>query len=160
MILKDIRVKDIMTKDPITVEPEAPLGTAMALLGEKGIRHLPVIDDAGQLVGIITDRDLRNAAMAPALAEHLSLRAQRRLRGVSQALEDLKVKDAMTWGVVTTHPEATISRAAAIMFQGRFGSLPVVEGGQLVGILTERDVLKALMKVSPDLRLGPAGFPW
>ena len=160
MILKDARVKDVMTRDPISIDPEAPLGTVIALMREKGIRHLPVVDDAGRLVGIITDRDLRNAAIAPALAEHLSLGAQRRLRGAKQALEDLKVKDAMTWGVVTTHPEATITRAAAVMFERRIGSLPVVEAEKLVGILTERDLLKALMKISPESRPSSVSFLW
>jgi acetoin utilization protein AcuB len=160
MILKDVRVKDLMTSDPVSIDPDAPLGTAIAVMREKGIRHLPAVDDAGRLIGIITDRDLRNATIAPALAEHLSVGGQRRLRGLSEALEDLRVKDVMTWGVVTTHPEATIAQAAAVMFEGRFGSLPVVEGGKLVGILTERDLLKAVMKASPEVR-GEAGtFPW
>ncbi len=160
MILKDAKVRDVMTREPITVDPEAPLGSAIDVMREKGFRHLPVTDEAGRLVGIITDRDLRNAAMAPALAEHLSLAARRRLRGLGQALEKLRVKDAMTWGVVTTHPGATLTRAAAIMFQGRFGSLPVVEAGKLVGILTERDLLKALMLSSPESRETAATFLW
>ncbi len=61
-----------MTAEPLTIDPETPLGTAMEILRTKGIRHLPVVDDAGRLVGIITDRDLRQAAFAPALAEGVS----------------------------------------------------------------------------------------
>lgn len=155
-----VKVKEVMTKDPLTIDPEAPLGTAMDVMRRKRIRHLPVIDDAGRLLGIITDRDLRQATFAPALAEHLSLQAQRRLRGIGQALEDLRVKHAMTWVVVTTDPEATIARAAVIMFERRIGSLPVVEDGKLVGILTERDLLLALAREFPDTGVDQQGFLW
>ncbi|MBI3031229.1 MAG: CBS domain-containing protein [Candidatus Rokubacteria bacterium] len=155
-----MKVKEVMTRDPVTVDPEAPLGTAMDVMRRKRIRHLPVVDDAGRLLGIITDRDLRQATFAPALAEHLSLGAQRRLRGIGQALEDLRVKHAMTWVVVTTDPEATIARAAVVMFERRIGSLPVVEDGKLVGILTERDLLLALAREFPDTGVDQQGFLW
>ncbi|MBI4591524.1 MAG: CBS domain-containing protein [Candidatus Rokubacteria bacterium] len=155
-----MRVRDAMTPDPLTIDPEAPLGTAMEVMRTKALRHLPVVDETGRLVGIVTDRDLRQATFAPALAEQLSLTAQRRLRGLGEALEDLRVKDAMTWTVVTTDPDATIARAAVLMFEGRVGSLPVVEGGKLVGILTERDVLKALMKEYPVTSTAVEAFLW
>ncbi len=155
-----MKVKEVMTRDPVTIDPEAPLGTAMDVMRRKRIRHLPVVDDAGRLLGIITDRDLRQATFAPALAEHLSLGAQRRLRGIGQALEDLRVKHAMTWVVVTTDPEATIARAAVVMFERRIGSLPVVEDGKLVGILTERDLLLALARELPDTGVDQQGFLW
>jgi acetoin utilization protein AcuB len=155
-----MKVKEVMTRDPLTIDPEAPLGTAIDVMRRKRIRHLPVIDDAGRLLGIITDRDLRQATFAPALAEHLSLGAQRRLRGIGQALEDLRVKHAMTWVVVTTDPEAPIARAAVIMFERRIGSLPVVEDGKLVGILTERDLLLALAREFPDTGVDQQGFLW
>ncbi len=155
-----MKVKEVMTRDPLTIDPEAPLGTAMDVMRRKRIRHLPVVDDAGRLLGIITDRDLRQATFAPALAEHLSLGAQRRLRGIGQALEDLRVKHAMTWVVVTTDPEATIARAAVVMFERRIGSLPVVEDGKLVGILTERDLLLALARELPDTGVDQQGFLW
>jgi len=155
-----MRVEEVMTKDPLTIDPEAALGTAMEVMRANEIRHLPVVDDSGQLVGVITDRDLRQATFAPALAEHLSLRGQRRLRGLGYALEDLRVKDAMTWVVVTTRPEATTAHAAMLMFERRVGSLPVVEGGKLVGILTERDLLKALMREYPGTRIDPGTFLW
>lgn len=160
MKVKDIKVRDVMTKNPFTIDPEARLTTAMEYMKMKKVRHLPVVDDDGQLVGIITDRDLRQAAFAPHLAEQLSLRAQRRLRGLTQAVEDLRVKDGMTWVVVTTHPEATLVHAAVIMFERRIGSLPVVDNGKLVGILTERDLLKALMREYRPPHFAPESFLW
>lgn len=145
------KVKDLMTRDPITIDPEAPLGTAIDVMRTRQVRHLPVVDDEGQLVGIVTDRDLRQAMIAPALAEHLSLGARRRLRGLARTLQDLRVKDAMTWVVVTAHPEATTAHAALLMFEHRVGSLPVVKNGRLLGIVTERDLLRALEAEHPGL---------
>lgn len=153
-----MRVEDVMTREPYTIDPEAPLGTAIDVMRMKEIRHLPVVDESGELMGIITDRDLRQAVFAPAIAEHLSLRAQRRLRGIGQALEDLRVKDAMTWVVVTTHPQATVSHAALLMFERRVGCLPVIDQGKLLGILTERDLLKALIREYPETRVVPEAF--
>ena len=155
-----MKVKDVMAKGPITIDPEAPLGTALDVMRTKQVRHLPVVDDAGQLVGIITDRDLRQAAFAPAVAEFLSVRAQRRLRVLGERLENLRVRDAMTWVVVQTHPEAPLAHAALVMSERRVGSLPVVDGGKLVGLLTERDVLGALSREGTISEFDPEGFLW
>jgi CBS domain-containing protein len=154
-------VREAMTKNPITIDPEAPLATAIAVMREKEVRHLPVVDDGGQLLGMITDRDLRSAALGPALVEHLPASARRRLRAVSATFEELRVRDAMTWGVVTTQPDVPLAQAAAVMFEGRFGSLPVVESGRLVGLVTERDVLKAVAATLPAIKgLDPDTYFW
>ena len=155
------RVREVMSKDPITIDPEAPIATAIAVMRDKGVRHLPVVDDAGRLLGMISDRDLRDAVFAPAFAEHLSLVARRRLRGLSATLEGLRVKNVMTWDAVTTKPEASLAQAAAVMFEGRFGSLPVMEKDKLVGIITERDVLRALAETLPAVRgIDPDTYLW
>jgi acetoin utilization protein AcuB len=155
-----MQVKDVMTPNPITIDPEAPLATAMAVMKKGGIRHLLVTDDHGRLVGIITDRDVRSAAFTPALIEHLSGRAERRVQGLGQVLEELRVRDAMTWDIVTTHPEISLGHAARVLFFGRFGSLPVVDGTKLVGILTERDLLRAVSILMPDPPVDVEGFLW
>ncbi len=154
-------VHDVMTRDPITIDPDAPLGTAMAVMREQNLRHLPVVDDAGTLVGMITDRDLRTVSFAPAFAEHLSAEARRRLRGLSEGLEQLRVRDAMTWEVVTIGADAPVARAAAVMCEKRLGSLPVVSAGRLVGIITERDVLRELAATLPSVQgVDPGRFLW
>jgi acetoin utilization protein AcuB len=154
-------VKEVMTRHPITIDPDAPLGTVTAVMMERGVRHLPVVDSQGRLMGMISDRDARSAVVAPAMAEYLSAAGRRRLRSVSETLENLRVKDVMTWDAVTIGPEAPVAQAAAIMFEGRFGSLPVVERDVLVGIVTERDVLKALAATLPAVRgLDPDTFLW
>lgn len=154
-----MKVKDVMTKQPITIDPEAAVGTALDVMRTKHVRHLPVVDDAGTLVGIVTDRDLRHAALAPALDEYLSVRAHRRVREMSETLENLRVKDVMTWAVVTTGPEAPLTYGALIMFERRVGSLPVLEHGRLVGMLTERDVLRALLLEGKVAEFG-GGYMW
>jgi CBS domain-containing protein len=145
-------VRDVMTRRPITVDPDAPLATAMAVMREKAIRHLPVVDDAGRLVGIITDRDLRSVALAPSLAEFLPTDLRRAVDAAADILARLRVKDAMTWGIVTTRPDAPVAEAGAVMFERRIGSLPVRDDGKLVGIVTEHDIFKALMMAIRPVR--------
>jgi acetoin utilization protein AcuB len=138
-------VKRVMTENPFTAGPDMPLRQAVSLMRDRKIRHLPVVEEGGRLVGILTDRDVRHAALVPALAEHLTWEQRR--------LKSLRVRDVMTWSVVTTQPEATLAQAGLTMFQRRIGSLPVVEDGKLVGILTETDVLRALtdgQETDPD----------
>lgn len=141
-------VKSVMSGSPVTAGPDAPLRQAVNLMRERKIRHLPVVDEGGRLVGILTDRDVRHAALVPALAEHLTWEVRR--------LKALRVRDVMTWSVVTTHPEATLTQAGLTMFQRRIGSLPVVDDGRLVGILTETDILGVLGAGEAD----PDWFVW
>ncbi len=156
-----MRVKDVMSRDPITIDPEAPIATAVAVMRDKAIRHLPVVDDAGRLGGMISDRDLRDALFAPAIAEHLSAVARRRLRVLGETVENLRVKAVMTWDAVTIAPDSSLAQAAAVMFEGRFSSLPVVDKGSLVGIVTERDVLRALGQTVPSVRgIDPDTYLW
>jgi acetoin utilization protein AcuB len=103
---------------------------------ETGIRHLPVVEETGRLLGILTDRDVRHAAFVPALVGYMTWH--------SRQLKAPRVRDVMTWSVVTTHPDATLGHAGLTMFQRRIGSLPVVEDGRLVGILTDTDLLRAM----------------
>jgi acetoin utilization protein AcuB len=154
-------VRDVMAKQPVTIGPEASLASAIAVMREREIRHLPVVDDTGRLLGIITDRHLRSAALAPALAEFLPAGLRRAVEGAAEVLEQLRVQDAMTRGVVTTRPEASVAEAGAVMFERRVGSLPVRENGKLVGIVTERDIFKALMMTIKPIRgTDPDTFFW
>jgi CBS domain-containing protein len=154
-------VRDVMTRPPITLDPEAPLATALFVMREKQIRHLPVVDDKGELIGIITDRDLRSATIAPSIVEFLPAGLKSAVEGAATILEELRVKDVMTWTVVTTRPEASVAEAGAVMFERRIGSLPVRESGKLIGIVTERDIFKALMmSIQPVRGADPDTFFW
>jgi CBS domain-containing protein len=148
-------VRDIMTRNPICIEPNAPLGTAIETMVQRKIRHLPVVDDEGAVVGIITDRDLRSVALGPAVEQYLSDAARRRLRGIATTLENVRVKEAMTCNPITTRPDMPLTQAAALMLEARVGSLPVIENGKLVGIITDRDAVKALVRHVPALKSVP-----
>lgn len=78
------------------------------------------------------------------------------MRALGEQLEKLRVKDIMTRCVVTTRPDESIKTAAFLMFEGGFGSLPVVEGDKLVGMITERDVLWAIVRTPADTTRVPA----
>jgi acetoin utilization protein AcuB len=145
-------VRDIMSRNPITIEPDTPVGTAIAVMVERKIRHLPVVDEQGAVIGIITDRDLRNVALAPAAEPYLSAAARRRLRGIGATLANLRVKDVMTGHPITTKPDMALSQAAALMLEQHIGSLPVIDNGKLVGIIAGRDAVKALAIQVPALR--------
>jgi acetoin utilization protein AcuB len=150
-----------MTRRPITIDPEARLADANAIMRDNQIRHLPVVGDKSQLVGIITDRDLRSAAIAPSVAEFLPPELKQAVEGAGMLLDGLRVKNAMTWSVVTTRPDASVPEAGAVMFQHRIGSLPVCSNGELVGIVTERDIYKALMSaIRPVRGSDPDTFFW
>jgi len=156
-----MEVRDVMTKTPMTIDPEAPVETAVAVMRERAMRHLPVVDGDGRLIGIVTDRDLRSAMFGSALAEHLPAGQGGRLRSLTAALNDVRVSHVMTWRVVTIGPQAPVAQAAAIMANVRVGSLPVVEDGRLVGIVTEHDVLKALAETLPCIRgADPDTYLW
>lgn len=125
-------VKDSMTREIVTISPDDTAGAALAACRERRIRHLPVLTE-GRLVGIVSDRDLRSAI--PAMGD--SARAA--------ALQEMLVKDVMVGDVVTALPDDPIEHAANVMREMRIGCLPVVEGGELVGILTSSDVMTALV---------------
>jgi acetoin utilization protein AcuB len=123
-----------MRRAPATIGPDASVRAAVGLMRRQGVRHLLVTED-DRLRGVVTDRDVRRAAFLPMLEGHLA--------GGAHRLAAPRVRDVMTWSVVTIGPDASLDRAALLMYQHRVGSLPVTEDGRPVGILTERDVLHA-----------------
>jgi acetoin utilization protein AcuB len=125
-------VKDSMTREIVSLAPDETVGTALALCRERPIRHLPVLAE-GRLVGIVSDRDLRSATPAFGDPERAT------------ALQQVLVEDVMTDDVIVTLPDDPIEQAANTMRERRIGCLPVVEGGEVVGIITASDVMKALV---------------
>jgi acetoin utilization protein AcuB len=112
--------------------PGDTAGEALALCRERRIRHLPVLE-GGSLVGIVSDRDLRSAT--PAFGD--SARAA--------ALAEVRVGDVMVREVVTARPDDPIDAAANTMREKKINGLPVLEEGELVGILTSSDVMESLV---------------
>ena len=136
-----MRVDKWMTPKVISVSPDTSLAAALRLMKEKKIRRLPVVSNGGKLVGIVSDRDLKE--VTPSRATTLDVWE------LHTVLDRIKISDVMTKKVVTTTPESTIERAALVMLEKRIEGLPVVDAkGTLVGILTEGDVFRALVEVT------------
>ncbi|HEX7126893.1 MAG TPA: CBS domain-containing protein [Thermodesulfobacteriota bacterium] len=129
-----MRVREWMQPLPETATPEMPVAEAYRRMRRGGFRHLPVIE-GGRLVGIVSDRDLPLAR--PEVATPGSVQA------ADQAMARLAVRDVMSREVTTVDPDRPVEEAARVMLDLRVGSLPVVDEGRLVGILTETDLLRA-----------------
>ena len=134
-------MREKIQKNPVTVTPEASFYEARNLIHEKGIRHLPVVDKNNSLVGIVTDRDIREAA--PSDATLLSVQELNYLLG------KLKVSSFMTpkAKLITITPDTLIEEAVQLMHDNKIGCLPVVEGKKLYGIFTETDALDHLVDI-------------
>lgn len=127
-------VKDIMTADCIVVNEFSYLDQVFNLLSEKAINHVPVVDDNNKLVGMVSDRDLRNVADN---------------REDVPVFPRLTVSDVMAKNLKTVTPEDEALDAAKLINEHEFHSLPVVDANNtLQGILTIRDVLRAFVKVA------------
>lgn len=136
--MKQELVKDWMTRDVITVTPETPLPEAHQIMMNEEIRRLPVVDETGKLVGIVTLGDVRGAQPSPATS--LSIWE------LNYLLSNLKVKEIMTPDPVTLSCEATIGEAARAMLENRVSGLPVVDfHGNLQGIITESDIFSMVV---------------
>jgi acetoin utilization protein AcuB len=140
----------IMHTDLVTVAPETSLADARDLVEEKKIDHLLVVDSHKKLVGIVSDRDLKQNWASPATS--LSVHE------LNYLLQKVVVKTIMTKTVVTVSPDTTIERAAYIMQTQDISSLPVMEGEDLVGIITSTDVMAVLLEAigisDASVRLG------
>jgi acetoin utilization protein AcuB len=136
---ESIRVRDRMTRSVATIHSDALVRGAIEMMRSRHLRHLPVVDRGGRLVGIVTDRDLRQLMFDPVV--------QARLGRATDTLRGLTVRDVMTWGAVTVTPATSIGDAARLMHERKIGSLPVVDGDRVIGILTERDVLTAFREL-------------
>ncbi len=136
---ESIRVQDAMSRGVATIHADALARGAIDMIRRRRIRHLPVVDRGGRLVGIVTARDLRQVIFDPSI--------QQRVSSLAEALASVTVADVMTRGVVTVRPGTPIRDAARLMLERKIGALPVVDGDRVVGILTETDVLKVLENV-------------
>lgn len=127
----------IMRKDLVTVPPDTSLVQARDLISEKLIDHLLVVDKDEKLVGIVSDRDLKQAWASPAttLSAH----------ELNYLLKQLNVDTIMVKKIITVTPGTTIERAGRIMQENRISALPVMENEKLVGIITTTDVMGVLL---------------
>ena len=130
-------VKDYMSPNPITATPETTHKQATEIMRERNIHHLPVVDKNGKLVGIVVEADLLAAQPSPATT--LSIYE------IHGLLSRLQIKELMQSPVHTTSPECPLEEAAELMLREGIGCLPVMKEGQLVGIITDTDIFRALV---------------
>jgi len=129
-------VDELMSVKVATLGQGDTLDIADGIMCMGRIRHLPVLD-AGSVVGVVSQRDLFRAALGAALAFGI--------RRPQELMRSLEIRDVMSTPAVTVEPGALVQQAARTMAEKKIGCLPVVEGGRLVGILTENDVLRYAM---------------
>ena len=123
-------IKEMMQKNPITIQSDASFYEARALVRDKGIRHLPVIDKNGHLAGIVTDRDIREAA--PSAETTLSAHELHYLLGKLKVSAFMTPKEKLI--IITS--DTIIEEAVQLMHDHKIGCLPIVEDGKLKGIIT------------------------
>ena len=131
------QLSEIMNRDLVTVDKQASLRRARRILDQHRIRHLLVMEGK-RLVGIVTDRDLRQAA--PSSKSPLTTSERQ------EFMDELKVLEVMSRKLITASSTTTIREAAKVMVSEKIGCLPVVDGNQLVGIVTQADLLEMLVR--------------
>lgn len=134
-----MHVQEIMAEDVVTIDRNDDLRLVDDIMAERHIRHLPVLED-GQLVGLVTQRDLFKARMSSTMG--YGEKAQRSF------LHTVRVKEIMVYPVMTVSPEISVSVAAELMIREGIGCLPVVQEGRLTGIVTKTDLLQHLRTLS------------
>jgi acetoin utilization protein AcuB len=132
-------VKQLMSTNVVTIDDQASCREAVRLMCRHKVRHLPVVSRHGMLSGIVTDRDLRHHLFRPEVFGVIG--------GVpvENLLTAVPVRQVMSSPVITLDPEASLDEAAHRMRADKLGSLPVVEEGRILGILTETDLLRHIV---------------
>jgi len=131
-------VRDRMTANPTTITADTTVKKALNLIRSHSFRHLPVVDEEGILRGITTEKDLVYASPSPDLS--LSVFE------IDYLLSRMQVKQVMKGEVVAVAPDLPIEEAARVMIDHRIGCLPVVEEGQLVGIISDTDIFRVFVE--------------
>jgi CBS domain-containing membrane protein len=129
-----LAVRDLMTRGVITLDPQANLDEVSDLMRAHRIRHVPIVDAAGHLLGLVTHRDLLGKAFGGGQDLPRSIR--------QPYLRSIPVGEVMTRRVVTVEPDALLNDVARMMVARRLGCLPVVEGNRVIGILTATDFVR------------------
>ena len=139
-------VGERMTRDPIVIHDDTPLDEAMKIMRDNKVRRLPVLNEKGALVGIVSERDLLYASPSPATS--LSVYELHYL------LSRIRVADVMVTEVITVTEDTPLEEAARIMADNKIGGLPVVSDGELVGIITETDLFKIFLELLGAREMG------
>jgi CBS domain-containing protein len=135
-----MQVKELMSREVVMIGPAESCLDAVVRMQRARVRHLPVVNRDGLLVGIVTDRDLRHHLFSPRVFEALGSAP------VDVLLDGVRVAEIMSIDVMTVDSGASVGDAAGTMRKHRVGSLPVMELGRMVGIVTEVDILRQIVR--------------
>ncbi len=145
-----MKIKDIMTREVVTVSPHSNVRLVASLLGEKSIGAVPVLDETGVLVGIITESDLfikeKGIPFSAVKIPHIFNQwvEPRKLAAIYKEIDAHKASDVMSSPVITISPDMEVGEAASLMFNNQISRLPVVENNELVGIVSRSDIIKLM----------------
>jgi len=152
-----MRVRELMNRNLVTIGESSSCRDAVARMHRAQIRHLPVLKDDGTLVGVITDRDLRHHLFSPPVYRAIGTSP------IDTLLQAARVSEIMSAPAVTVESSQDITEAAGVMLRDKIGSLPVIEGGRLVGIITETDLLREICRAdqacSPEVTDVVVSYP-
>ncbi len=154
-----LTIRDVMSKDPITLKPTATLREAAIILADESVGGCPVVDDDGRIIGMLSEVDILDALktqhkelrmlMPPEITFGISfveIIKEREALAAFKEVENRLVKDIMTKEVHAVGPDDSVERAIRLMVQHKIHRIPVVEGNRLVGILTRGDVLRGFFR--------------
>ncbi|MEK3890367.1 acetoin utilization AcuB family protein [Bacillus sp. FSL K6-3431] len=129
-------LEQIMTRDVATLTPSDSIKTALQLMRDRKIRHIPLINEEMQLIGLVTDRDIKIAT--PILIE----------ADLLNEIIDMPLSTVMTKNIITGHPLDFVEEITVIFYDHKIGCLPIVSGGKLVGIITSTDLLHTMVELT------------
>jgi acetoin utilization protein AcuB len=132
-------VKDRMSRPPITIRENVGVEDALRLMHNEDIRRLPVVDNRGKMVGIVSELDLLKVSPSPATS--LSVYE------IPYLMAKIKMKDVMTKDVITVTEDTPLEEAARVMADNKIGGVPVMRDGKLVGMITETDLFKTFLEM-------------
>jgi len=134
-------IENWMTKEVITGTPDMSMMKASKIMKDKGVGRLPVVNEQGVLLGLVSDRDIKEAS--PSKATTLDMHE------LYYLLSEVKLKDIMTKKVVTIKQGETVERAAQLMLENNIGGMPVVDDqNKVVGMVTDSDIFKVLVRIT------------
>ena len=136
---KDMLVHERMSRHPITITEATPINEAIKLMRDKKVRRLPVLNRKGELVGIVSEKDLLHVSPSPATS--LSIYE------LNYLISKITAGEIMTTDVITVSDHTPLEEAACIMADNKIGGLPVMRDGELVGIITESDIFRSFTEI-------------
>ncbi len=136
-----MRVRDHMTAKVFTIRVDKKLLAVDEIMGWAHIRHVPVVDAQGKVVGLVSQRDVLRSTLSDLASTPVDRRSQ---------LGRVNLADVMRREVLTVGPDESVQTAARLMRKHKYGCLPVVEGDRLAGIITEHDLLAVVERLGPD----------